>query len=120
MIALKRISGGTLFGIEVVQIISANVLTSDPETFLTTFRLDAHSRSCSSCPTFSSVDLVDLPNFHTYVSATVDGEVTRPFSMHIIKDSSPEEQEIRNEIVLASRTKCGREASTIDRKSTRL
>lgn len=78
--------------------------------------IDAEYLERDFLPQFGRYDLMNLPNFNTYVSTLVDGQVTKPFSMRIVSDSSPARKEYADEIVEHSRTKYGRRRETVEKE----
>ncbi|CAN5531103.1 hypothetical protein BH10ACI1_BH10ACI1_31480 [soil metagenome] len=58
-------------------------------------------------PTFNKFDLMNLPNFNTYVSTLVDGQVVKPFSLRIVSDFSKEQKTLARQIRSTSRKKYG-------------
>lgn len=67
-------------------------------------------------PTFNRFDLMNLPNFNTYVSTLVDGQVTKPFSMRIVSDFSEPNNDRAREIVGASGKKYGRPREIVEKE----
>lgn len=67
-------------------------------------------------PTFNRFDLMNLPNFNTYVSTLIDGQVTKPFSMRIISDFSEPNNELAREIVGYSGKKYGRPREIVEKE----
>lgn len=67
--------------------------------------IDAEFLERDFVPTFNKFDLMNLPNFNTYVSTLLNGEVIKPFSMRIVSDSSKESEAKATRIRAKSRRK---------------
>ena len=96
---------------EIMQAITGNVGS------LISFRvgsLDAEFLERDFAPYFNRFDLMNLPNFHTYVSTLVDGEVSKPFSMRIISDLAEGDEKMSKEIRSQSRAKYGAQRELIE------
>lgn len=94
-----------------------NAITGNVGTIIS-FRvgsIDAEFLERDFLPTFNRYDLMNLPNFNTYVSTLVDGQVTKPFSMRIVSDFSPEHEELADAIRMNSRINYGSRRETIER-----
>jgi hypothetical protein len=94
-----------------------NAITGNVGTIIS-FRvgsIDAEFLERDFLPVFNRYDLMNLPNFNTYVSTLVDGQVTKPFSMRIVSDFSPEHEELANKIRMNSRINYGSRRETIER-----
>lgn len=86
-----------------------NAITGNVGTIIS-FRvgsIDAEFLERDFLPVFNRYDLMNLPNFNTYTSTLVDGQVLKPFSMRIVSDFSPECEETAEKIKLNSRTNFG-------------
>lgn len=94
-----------------------NAITGNVGTIIS-FRvgsIDAEFLERDFLPTFNRYDLMNLPNFNTYVSTLVDGQVIKPFSMRIVSDFSPEHEELASEIRMNSRINYGSRRETIEK-----
>lgn len=90
---------------DIVQAIAGNVGTT------ISFRvgaLDAELMEREFLPTFNRYDLMNLPNFNTYVSTLINGQVSRPFSMQTRPDQTPPNVALGAEIREKSRQRYAR------------
>jgi len=78
--------------------------------------IDAEYLERDFLPSFNRFDLMNLPNFHTYLSALVDGQVTKPFSMRIVSDFSANNSELSRDILTKSRLTYGRPRESVERE----
>ena len=76
--------------------------------------LDAEYLEHEFAPVFSRYDLTNLPNFSTCVSTLIGGQVSRPFSMNIILDQTPANDERGRAIRQLSRLKYGRARTEVE------
>ena len=70
--------------------------------------LDAEYLERDFIPVFNRFDLMNLPNFYTYVSALMQGNVTQPFSMRIVSEKPTANPELTVELRRRSRERYGR------------
>jgi hypothetical protein len=76
---------------------------------------DAELLEREFAPVFNRYDLVNPPNFHTYVSTLTDGQVSKPFSMRTNLDES-ESDSGRGELIRElSRMKYGKRREEVER-----
>lgn len=75
---------------------------------------DAEMLERDFLPVFNRYDLMNLPNFNTYVSTLVGGEVSKPFSMQTVMDATPADKQLSASISEHSRLIYGRERATVE------
>jgi hypothetical protein len=76
--------------------------------------VDAELLEREFLPAFNRYDLMNLPNFHTFVSTLIDGQVSKPFSMRTILDETPVDNEHGQAIWQLSRRKYGRARAKVE------
>jgi hypothetical protein len=98
---------------DIVQAIAGNVGTT------ISFRLgalDAELMEREFLPTFNRYDLMNLPNFNTYVSTLINGQVSRPFSMQTRPDQTPPDATLGAEIRETSRQRYARSRAEVEQE----
>ena len=76
--------------------------------------LDAEYLEREFLPVFNRYDLTNLPNFNTYVTTLVHGQVSKPFSMQTPFDQSPENAELGMALRELARLKYGRPRAEVE------
>jgi hypothetical protein len=78
--------------------------------------LDAEYLERDFAPVFNRFDLTSLPNFNTFVSTLIDGQVSKPFSMRTILDETPANEKTGSAVRELSRLKYGKVRSEVERE----
>jgi hypothetical protein len=78
--------------------------------------LDAEYLERDFAPVFNRYDLMSLPNFNTYVSTLVDGQVSKPFSMRTMLDESPVDEKVGFGVRELSRVRYGKHRREVERE----
>ncbi|MBI4472325.1 MAG: ATP-binding protein, partial [Acidobacteria bacterium] len=76
--------------------------------------LDAEYLEREFAPVFNRYDLMNLPNFSTFVSTLIGGQVSKPFSMDIIPDQTPADDDLGDAIRQLSRKTYGRARAVVE------
>ena len=79
-------------------------------------QLDAERLEKEFAPLVSQLDLMNLPNFNAYVTALINGESTKPFSMRTVLDHTPVDEGLALLIAERSRMAYGRPAKEVERE----
>jgi hypothetical protein len=75
---------------------------------------DAEQMEREMAPTLSRSDLLDIPNWHAYVSTLVDNQTVRPFEMRTVLDPELFNKDRAAEVVALSRSRYGPPQLTAD------
>ena len=67
-------------------------------------------------PVFSKKDLLNLPNFEFYVASSIEGEVTKPYSLRLMRDKTPPNPAVARAVRRNSLVKYGRPRKTVERE----